>query len=226
MTVNHPMRRQRRHCLLMAAAACGLAGPLSAQAQIDKFREALGGLGSALGGLGSGRSGQSDNIVRTYIAADREVLRANGDMAEALGLKDAAALARATADALGDAATVDGLKEADKVVTDSSQLIQQELDKAPQLDEAAKQMFAAGLVKLVRGVIEYRSLRKSVQRMADGASAFSVLQGGGLGTMAYIGSNLPSGLTHLGTALQNTVAFAQNNDIPVPADATQALAAL
>jgi len=154
------------------------------------------------------------------------VLLANGDMAEALGLKDAAAIARATADALGDGATVDGLKEADKVVTDSSRLIQQELDKAPQLDDAAKQLFAAGMVKLARGVIQYRSLRKSVRSITDNPSPQALLQAGGLGSLVYIGQQFPSGAKNLAVALQNTVAFARDNDIPVPADATQALAAL
>jgi hypothetical protein len=43
---------------------------------------------------------------------------------------------------------------------------------------------------------------------------------------AYIVGQLPSGLSNLGTSLKNANAFAKSNDIPVPPDATKAMAAL
>lgn len=211
-----------RRVAVRALLLAGASAPLAAQAQFDKLIGGLAGLAKG----GNPASTDSGGIVKTYIDADREVLRANGDMADALGLKDAAALSRATADALGDGATVDGLKDADKVVTDSSGLIQAELAKSPKMDEKSKERFASGLVKLVKGVRKYHSLKKSVGEMASGSSPLNMLMGGSIGTMAYIGSNLPSSVTNLASALQNAITFAQSNDIPVPPDATQALAGL
>jgi hypothetical protein len=212
-----------RRKALITLAAIG-AAPSAAQAQLDKL---LGGLGGILSG--SNKPAESGNIVQTYIEADRDVLLANGDMAEALGLKDAAALARATAAALSDGATVDGLKEADKVVADSNGLIRQELDKSPKLDAKSKEKFASGLVKLVKGVRRYSSLRKSVERVASLTSPTSFFSGGssgGVSQMVYVGTAFPGGMKNLGSALQSAITYAQNNDIPVPPDATAALAGL
>ena len=43
---------------------------------------------------------------------------------------------------------------------------------------------------------------------------------------AYIVGQLPNGISNVATSVKNASAFAKSNDIPVPPDATQALAAL
>ena len=64
--------------------------PFAASAQLPSLKSipGLGGLTSPSGGGDAG--GQNDSLVRGYVAANKDVLLANSQMADALGLKDAA----------------------------------------------------------------------------------------------------------------------------------------
>ena len=191
----------------------------------------LPSLGSLTGGGNSSSSGadavaQNDALVRGYVAANKDVLLANSQMADALGLKDAAAASKATADALTDGATKGNLEDSNKAVSASTEAVAAEMAKGPKLDAASKKKYQDGMALLGRGLLRYIALRDPAQNFAGNLKSASPmalpkLQGG-----AYVVGQLPTGLANLGSSLKNASTFAKNNDIPVPADATKALAAL
>jgi hypothetical protein len=62
--------------------------------------------------------------------------------------------------------------------------------------------------------------------MGSSLKSVSPLQLPKLQSAVYIVSNFPGSMSNVGGALQNAVAFAQSQDIPVPTDANDALKAL
>ncbi len=206
-----------------------LALPLAASAQLPSLKNLPGLPGLPTGGNTADAgaiAGQNDSLVRGYVGANKDVLLANALMAEALGLKDQAATARATADALTEGATKGNLEDSNKAVSASTAAVADAIAKSPKLDAQSKATYQQGLAKLAQGVIRYVKLRKPAQDFSaslKGAppTALPKLQSG-----IYIVSQLPGGISNLGTSLKNATAFAKSNDIPVPADATEALSAL
>lgn len=215
---------------LPVAVAALVAVPMLATAQLPSLKglpsmPSLPGAAAPSSG-GGDLSGQNDSLVRGYVAANKDVLLANSQMADALGLKDQAAASRATADALTDGATKGNLEDSNKAVSASTDAVAKEMAKGPKLDEAAKKKYQDGMAQLGRGVLKYVGLSGPAKAFSEGVKSASPmvlpkLQGG-----AYVVSQLPTGLSNLGTSLKNANAFAKSNDIPVPADATQALASL
>jgi hypothetical protein len=210
-------------------AAVLLALPLAAAAQLPSLKN-LPGLGSLpipgntadAGAI----AGQNDSLVRGYVGANKDVLLANALMAEALGLKDQAATARATADALTEGATKGNLEDSNKAVSASTTAVAEAMAKHPQLDAKSKATYQSGLAKLAQGVIRYVKLRKPAQDFSAGLKGAPVTALPKLQSGIYVVSQLPGGISNLASSLQNATAFAKSNDIPVPPDATEALAAL
>ncbi len=181
-----------------------------------------GGSGASAGDL----SGQQDALVRGYVAANKEVLSANALMAEALGLKSDAAASAATATSLTEGATKDALEESNKAVTASTNAVAAELAKKPVLDASSKAMYSKGLLTLASGVTKFVGVGKNVGTMGTNLKSAPLTQLPKLQSAAYVVSNFPSSMGNVSDALKNAIAFAQSQDIPVPADATAALAAL
>jgi hypothetical protein len=147
-------------------------------------------------------------------------------MAEALGLKDAAATSKATAEAYTASSTKGSLTEAQKAAAPAIQAVADELKKQPQLDAASKAKFGEGLISLAAGMVKYVGMRKSVVDFTSGLKHASLLAVPKLQAGAYVVSAFPEGMKTLGGTLQSAVSFAKANDIPVPPDATQALAGI
>jgi len=204
------------------AAVASTVAPTSAQAQLSL--PSLGGSKAPAGG--SDINVQQDALVQSYAGANKQVLNANAKMAEALGLKDAAATSRATAEAYGSSSTKDGLSDADKAAAPEIQAVSDELKKQPKLDAASKAKFADGITLLASGVLKYAGMRKAVTDFSAGLKSASVLSVPKLQAGAYVATNFPTGMKTLGGTLQSALSYAKSNDIPVPKDATEALAAL
>ena len=83
---------------------------------------------------GNKLSGAQDQLVAQYVAADKDVLDANGKMDEALGLKDQAAQARAELAALNSGATLDNLKAADAAKSDNQAATDAAFKNPPEMD--------------------------------------------------------------------------------------------
>jgi len=175
---------------------------------------------------GASVSVAGDSLVRGYVAANKEILFANALLAEALGLKDAAAAARATAEALTEGATKGNLEDSNKVVSLSTEAVAAEMAKHPKLDAAAKDMYQAGMSRLGQGMLKYIALRAPAADFSNSINGVSPIMMAKLQAAVYVVSQLPAGLSNLGTSLKNANAFAKSSDIPVPADATKAMASL
>jgi hypothetical protein len=179
------------------------------------------------GGASAGDiTGQQDSLVRGYVAANKDVLNANSLMAEALGLKTAAATSAATSASLTEGATKDSLEESNKAVAASTSAVAAEMAKKPVLDANSKALYSKGLVLLGTGTTKLVGVGKNVSTMGSSLKSVSPLQLPKLQSAVYIVSNFPGSMSNVGGALQNAVAFAQSQDIPVPTDANDALKAL
>lgn len=212
--------------LNQALVAALISLPLAAMAQLPSLKNlpSLPSVPSA--GGGGDVAGQNDSLVRGYVAANKDVLLANSQMADALGLKDAAAASKATADALTDGATKGNLEDSNKAVSASTDAVAAEMAKGPKLDAAAKKKYQSGMAQLGQGLLKYIALSGPAQAFSSSLKSASPmllpkLQGG-----VYVATQLPTGLSNLGTSMKNANAFAKSNDIPVPPDATKAMAAL
>ena len=204
-------------------AAVLMALPVAAMAQLSM--PSIPGLGSKASS-GSDMSGDSDSLVRGYVAANKDVLNANSEMARALNLKDAAASSKATADALTEGSTKGNLEDANKAVSASTDAVAAEIAKGPKLDASSKAKFKDGMAKLGLGLLKYINLRQPAQAFSAGVQNASPTVLPKLQSGLYVVSQLPAGLTNLTSSMKNAIAFAKSNDIPVPADATKAMAAL
>lgn len=214
--------------LVSALATLLLCLPFAASAQFPSLKS-LPGVGNLVPGSGGGDGnigGQNDALVRGYVAANKDVLLANSKMAEALGLKDAAATAKATADALTDGATKGNLEDSNKAVSASTDAVAAEMAKSPKLDAAAKQKYSQGMAQLGQGVLRYIALAGPAQSFSSSLKDASPMMLPKLQAGVYVASQLPTGLSNLSTSMKNASAFAKSNDIPVPPDATKAMAAL
>ena len=211
--------------LLPALAAALICVPFAAMAQLPSLKS-IPGLGGAAAPSGGDVTGQNDSLVRGYVAANKDVLLANSQMADALGLKDAAAASKATADALTDGATKGNLEDSNKAVSASTDAVAAEMAKGPKLDAAAKKKYQAGMAQLGVGMLKYIALKGPAEAFSTGLKSASPLMLPKLQAGAYIVTQLPSGISNLSTSLKNATAFAKSNNIPVPDDATKALASL
>ena len=204
------------------ALLCLLAAPVAfAQFSLPN----LGAVGGSKSASADGNeSGQQDQLVRAYVAADKEVLTAQSLMAEAVGLKDRAAMLKSTADALGDGATKGNLADADKIQSDSSKEISARLkDKNLKMDANSKALYSSGMSSLGNSILKYIGLRPQVINFANTLKASPMLAMTKLSAGAYVVTNLPGNAKNVYDTLSYTTAYAKNNDIPVPANATKAL---
>ena len=70
------------------------------------------------------------------------------------------------------------------------------------------------------------ALKGPAESFSTGLKSASPLMLPKLQAGAYVVTQLPTGLSNLGTSMKNASAFAKSNDIPVPPDATKAMASL
>jgi hypothetical protein len=208
--------------IAIASAILALGAGTAAHAQFSMPSiPGVKGLGGSGGASAGDLTGQQDSLVRGYVAANKDVLNANSLMAEALGLKTAAATSAATSASLTEGATKDSLEESNKAVAASTSAVAAEMAKKPVLDANSK-----GLVLLGTGTTKLVAVGKNVSTMGSSLKSASPLQLPKLQSAVYIVSNFPGSMSNVGGALQNAIAFAQSQDIPVPTDANDALKAL
>lgn len=182
-------------------------------------------LGGLLGFKSSSNSGadvgaQQDALVRNYMAAGKDVLTANGQLAEALGIKAHAVDAAAKSDSV----SAKDVEAQDKAISAEAAVVSEELKKGAQLkDDAAKVKYAQGLLSLATGVKKYLGLRKDAQDFTSGMSSASPLQLGKLQAGAYVAKSLPTNISNLTGVLKSAVEFGKSNGVQIPADATSVL---
>lgn len=217
-----------RKNIIALSLLCATAAPFSIHAAglFDSVKNLTSGTDlSALTGSGSGESAVSqDSLVNAYIAANKQILLAESRMAKALGASEAAALAKAEADALSSGATMDNLSKSDSVQSDVSKAIaERQNDTGNKMDAASKKEYAAGLGLLGKGMLQYAGLTSKFSSFKNSLLTVSPLALTKLQAGAYIVQSFPGNSKNVYTTLTQAVSYAKGNDIPVPADATKAL---
>lgn len=218
-----------RKNIITLSLLCAAAVPLTLHAAglFDSVKSLSGGLDSSAssGASGAGDSSVSqDALVSAYVAANIQVLRAEAKMAKALGASEAAALAKAEADALGSGATVDNLSKSDSVQSDVSKAIaDRQNDTSNKMDAASKKEYAAGLGLLGKGMMQYVALTPKFSAFKNSLTSISPLALTKLRAGAYIVQSFPGNSKNVYNTLSQAVSYSKGNDIPVPADATKAL---
>ncbi|VVE58581.1 hypothetical protein PAN31117_05074 [Pandoraea anapnoica] len=179
-------------------------------------------------------SGAQAALVSSYADAGREVLIAQSYLADAVGLKELSAKAKATAESLGSGATKDSLQDSDKMMSDTSIALQEQFKAGNlQMDASSKKAYSEGMQHLGSGILRYAGLHGKITDFSNEAKAqlesSSVMDKMAvtkkLSTGTYIVSETPKQVSNLGSTLKTAAAFATSQDIPVPKDATAALSA-
>lgn len=205
--------------VLVLSFACAIlaASPLS-HAQ---FGNLLGSVKSGGGSsAGTDMVAQQDQLVRSYVAAGKDVSTANAHLADALGIKAEVIDATATSDAV----SAKDIEAQDKAISASTAAFSEALKSGATLKDAeAKTKYAKGLLFLATGVKKYTGMGKDAQGFTSGLSSVSPLQIGKLQSGVYIAKSVPTSLTNLTSVLKSAVDFARSNGVEVPKDATSLL---
>jgi len=186
---------------------------------------AIGG-GSSSGAPQADLTGQQDALVRNFVGANQQVLTAQAKLAAALKLDTESVKAAETAKQMSGGATQGGVKDSDKVVSDTNGAIAAALAKKPVLDAAAKAQYAEGLAHLVDGGLKYAGLGKDVNNMGSGLKGASPLALAKLTDAAFIVSKFPGSASELVKTVKSAIEFAHDQNIPVPANTGDLLKAI
>lgn len=179
-------------------------------------------LGSAKSGGSSANAGadmgaQQDQLVRTYVAAGKDVSTANATLADALGIKAQVIDATLTADSV----SAKDIEAQDKAISDSAASVTEALKSGATLkDNEAKVKYAKGLLFLATGVKKYTNMGKDAQSFTSGLSGVSPLQIGKFQSGVYIAKSVPTSLSNLTSVLKSAVDFARTNGVEIPKEAT------
>lgn len=202
----------------LAAVALTVA-PLS-HAQFGNLISTVTSGGSSSSNSGGDVVAQQDQLVRSYVAAGKDVSTANSHLAEALGIKAAAINAAATSDSL----SATEIEAQDKAISVGTAAVSEALKSGATLkDEQAKVKYAQGLLFLATGVKKYTNMSKDAQGFTSGLSSVSPLQIGKLQSGVYVAKSVPTSVSNLSSVLKSAVDFARNNGVEIPKDATSLL---
>jgi hypothetical protein len=184
----------------------------------------LGGLGGLLGGGGGGSGPAPDKLLAEYFVGTAAILNANSKILTALGMKEAADAAASNAANMKTGATTDAIKEAEKVQTESSKLIQEKLaDKNLKLDDGAKKQMGEGYLSLAAGSLAYIVFIKDVKEFKPSVTSI----GASALALAAIVPRVPEDTKNLLATYKAVAAYAKENKIPAPSeDPTKSLAGL
>jgi len=184
----------------------------------------FGGLGGMLGGGGGGSGTTPEKLLTEYFVGTAAVLNANSKILTALGMKEAADLAASNATNMKAGATTDAIKEAAKVQTDGSKIIQEKLaDKNLKLDDAAKKQMGEGYLSLAAGSLAYVVFIKDAKDFKPSATSL----GASAVALASIVPRIPEDTKNLLATYKAVAAYAKDNKIPAPSeDPTKSLAGL
>lgn len=169
-------------------------------------------------------SGAQDQLVKQYVGASKSVLDGNAMMADALGLKAAAASARASGESMTDGATKGNLSDANKASSNAAKEIAEALKNPVAMDAESKTKFSSGLVSLAQGMGKYVGMKAPFDSFQKGLSNVSPMMLPKLQSGVYIVSSLPGNMSNLGSALSSAISFAKSQNIEVPANVNDVLA--
>jgi hypothetical protein len=174
-----------------------------------------------------------DQLVKSFVASQSEVLNAQSLLAQAYGLKDQAAACDAQQKALASGGTdADALQKTIDVSNSANDAIAAQQAKQATLTAEEKQYYAQSLPHFAKGVLGTRDLVVQAEKFtATAKNSMSGLSGmtTGLAKLkagAYVAKSTPSYSKSLFDVFRKTVTIGQSNGVKVPSDATDALATL
>jgi hypothetical protein len=179
-------------------------------------------LGNLPGGSKSGGSAavSAESLIEGYVKGSKLVISAQRKLNDALGLKGEIEKLGLKVENLGSNPTDSDIEDV-STFYDVSIKNQTEKynDKSLKLAPASKEKFSAGLVNLVQGLIQYKSVASDATKYQPSATSI----GGAAATAVNIAKLIPGDLSNLQNTLAAAIKFAQSNGIDVPKDATSAL---
>jgi hypothetical protein len=191
-----------------------------AHAQFGSMPSIGGLLGDKKTSATANLDAQQGKLVRSYVAAGNDILTANGNLAEALGIKAQSVNAAATSDSI----SAKDIEEQDKAISADAIAVSTALKSGAKLmDNESKAKYAKGLVFLASGLKKYIDMRQDAQGFASGMSSASPLEVVKLQSAAYIVKSLPTTVTNLTSVFSSAVEFAKSNGVEIPKDATSLL---
>lgn len=182
----------------------------------------FGGLGSALGGGGGSGSASvsADSLVKSYVSGTQQVMGSDVSFLKALGQKEMAERVELSAKNLTTGPTSSTLEGAAKVQTESGKAVEEGmLAQKGVMSAESKKDYARGVVELVKGIKSYTGMAIDVKNFKPGISSF----GASAGAAIFVVKSLPDSLSNLKNTLKRSIAFAKENKIELPADATSVL---
>lgn len=189
-------------------------------AQFGNMLGAAKSLTGSQSSSGTELSSQQDQLVRSFVAANKDISTSNVHMADALGIK----LEVINAEATSDAFSAKQIDENSKAVSAGTASIVEALKAGATLKDAeAKKKYAQGLFFLATGIKKYMGMSKDAQGFTSSLSSASPLQLGKLESGIYVAKNVPSSLTSMTNVLKTAVEFAKSNGVEIPKDATSLL---
>lgn len=191
-------------------------GAIVATVTVHASAFGLGDLTGSAGGSGASSISAKD-LLGLYVGSDVMVTNGQVKLLNAVGLKDKAANLEAKAKNLTSGATSESLEDTATEQTSANRALQDKLtaDKTPLTDEGKKQ-FSAGLIDLAKGVTGYVAMAGSVSKYKPSMSDI----GAAAGSAMYIVKSLPATTDNLTTTLKSAIAFAKENKIEVPKEAS------
>jgi hypothetical protein len=180
----------------------------------------FGGLTKAIGGGAAAADSSSvsaESLVSNYVGGTKNVMTADVYMLKALGLKEQAAKEELAMKNLTEGSTSAGLEDAAKVQTESSKALEEKMNgKKVTMDAEGKKNYSLGLLNLAKGVKSYMGLSGDVKNFRPGLGSIS----GAGQAAAYVVKSLPDSTSNLLGTLKKAVAFARENKVEVPAEAS------
>lgn len=174
-------------------------------------------------GVGGGSKASSvtaEGLVKNYVSGTKLVMNSNTKFLTALGLKELSEKQALASKNLTEGATSSGLEDAAKVQTESSKAMADAMDsKQVVLSAEGKKTYTLGLIDLAGGIKSYLGMASDVKGFTPSLTSI----GASAGAAAYVVKSLPSSITSLKDTLTRSIAFAKENKIEVPADATSVL---
>lgn len=222
--------KTRMSLILTAAIGCTFA-TTAALAQFH-LPKALGGSSAATSSSTSPQQG-SDALVRSFIASQTEVLRAQSLLAQAYGLKDQAKLCDDQATALQSTSVdTDTLKKTVEVSDSANEQITTQQKKQSALTAEEKQFYAESLPHFAKGVIgTHDVIEKAASFTSSLKSSGSLMtsMGMGMGKLKdgiYVAKATPAYSKSLFDVFRKTMTISKSNGVKTPSGATAALGSL
>jgi hypothetical protein len=161
-------------------------------------------------------SKQQDDLVKSLNASLRDLATSQKIMADALGLKDASALAETNANNLkkGDLTGKDDIQKAVANSEGANKLIQAELKKGTKLSEDSKALFSTSLVPYATGsvgiVVTGKKAAEALKSLTT-TTDFTVLTK--LSNLIYIGKEAPTLISTFTSTTGQLITFSKTNSI-------------